>query len=319
MQEFIRKDVKLKAKGEMLDALANLTHLELIGIPNLDEVLAWAEKFLGKKLGPRPAYNPAVQQNYGRGYARLRNPNQNYFDWKVRRDYILELMRPWVEMMSEYLLRHVVSSADYSLEKRHAILEFFSRDLFCKYCNECSDGAKYSTKIICCSKKEWEESVMVQIPKYIEEATESMKKVCSFSEYDFVAISAILGCELPKLTKVLEAQAIAKINTQAQCALAEYMKFKEVVNSSAAMGMMRENKLKFECRVLKSRISVQITDIGKGLVVKEKVSDAISNAVGTGIGLAAVGTAAVCPPLFAAGAVALMIFGACAEGKTKRR
>ena len=111
------------------------------------------------------------------------------------------------------------------------------------------------------------------LPDVISEAVKKVKYISSIANCDFSAISSVIGPELPILCKMLEAQATQKINTQVEYAISEFEKFRESVLELTKMGTMRENSIWVECKILKYKVAIYVSDVGKGQIITRKIAD----------------------------------------------
>ena len=300
MRNFINTDEKLRRADmnyvELADLACKNLRNDLLG----DQRVVLATRSLKEDIGVMPRVDNVARRR-----------------WLRRRDELMEKINPYVEVMSEYLLRHVVKAEEFPLEFRHGVLENFGRELFRKYWKAVSGNDNYSSaeKSIYCTLEDWDNYVKVNLLEYIKNAALVMKKICTFTEYDFSAIKNLIGKEYSTLCNLLEAQSATKIKTQLELAIARYQSFKTIVARSVELGAMRECDLEFNCRILMYRIKVHFTDVGRGVVLKEKITDGMFKAAGVGLGAAMLAF----PPLFALGALGMAIFGSLQEPTRKRK
>lgn len=323
MIRFVAANKKLHAEPKYKD-LARLAMRELQGMKlDLIDLARWAEKYLGVHVGRMPRYDEAAQDRYleEREYSKRfncrraltplygyrENPNRKYFEWKERRDQANRMASPIMGEMKEYILRNVIEPSDLSIDQRNMILKYFVGELYKLYWREIS-GTSFSREIHC-SLGQWRESAFVQMEEYLREGAEIQRKICAFSKYDLDAIANLVGEEMPQMLCIHEAAAVAKINSQLETAIEELKALNLSIEKASKLGAMRENSYERTFNILKYRISVHITDVGKGVVLSQKAKDMACNAVGIGIAAAAVGAVVAFPPLLGLGALSLAIFG----------
>ena len=288
LQEFISTDGKIQQGSELLISLAKLA-FEYVTTNGTDDSLVnkkakWAETFLGLFIGqePRARKSQAEEQSYNlfseqdpRGTISHRVPVESHREWEIRRDSACHAAHKFIEVMLEYLLRHVIKIEELTLEDRNKILEYYARSIFIvrwkSYFNliDFLDVGK-STSLTVESLRKFDRN---NLPDVISEAVKKVRYVSSIATCDFSAISSVVGPELPILTKMLEAQATQKINTQVECAISEFEKFRKSVLELTKMGTMRENINRFECKILKYKVSIHVSDVGEGLIITRKIAD----------------------------------------------
>lgn len=320
MRRFVAADKKLQDDPKYND-LARLAMCELQGIKlDLIDLARWAEKYLGVHVGKMPHYDKAAQERYaeerrarhnGRvmplSYKYRDKPNREYFAWKERRDSANRTATPKLAEMMEYILRNVVSPEDLTVDHRNIILKHFVGELYKSYWQEIAGSS--CSKEIRCSLDQWRESASIRMEEYLREGAEIQRKICVFSRYDLDALANLVGNEMPQMLYLHEIGAVAKIDNQLQTAIEELKALNGAIEKASKLGAMRENSYERTFNILKYRISVHITDVGKGVVLSQKAKDMACNAAGIGIAAAAVGAVVAFPPLLGLGALSLAIFG----------
>lgn len=330
---FVLKDSKLQSK-EMYRTLADMAVRRFSGLTVYPEDLArWSERYLKCPLGEKPAYDAKAQEEYRqrrrdygysyRGgwrtsfYSQPRSPNAEYFEWMERRESAKDMAMPILDAVAEYLLRHMVHTDDFTIVQRHKVLEHMAGELYKRVWERLSGGSyipsQQCERSVSCTFAQWQESVYEQMKEYLTNGARIFDRVCAFASYDFDAIKNFAGEELSQMVQILEATARAKIASQLNVALKQLEADNQTMVSGARLGMSRENDYTFSYNILKFKINLHVTDVGKGLLIKRKIAsktrDAAETAVGVGLVAAVVGTAVAFPPLLGLGVLGLAIFG----------